>query len=132
MPITPIRLVVDHRGRDRTDEFPVEGLNPILTKGDPRWIREKSAVLKNVVPPLLKKAEELAEGQSKSLRKAAEKAMTAMLGEELARLKALRKLGHPIREEELKASEAERDALAKSFGGARVRLDALRLVLLQP
>ena len=132
LPVTPIRVLVDHRRRDRTADHPIDTLAPLLVKGDPRWIREKSAALKNVVNPLIKRAEALAEEQAGTLRAEAEEAMSNLLGEEFSRLKALEKLGHPIREEELAGSEAERDALTQSLGDARVRLDAVRLILLQP
>ncbi len=132
LPITPIRIVVDHRQQDQTAARPTEELYPALGKGDPRWIREKSAALKNIVPQILARAADLAESQAVSLRGAAEKAMSKLLGEELARLQALRKLGHPIRPEEFEASTSERADLTRCLASARLRLDSVRLILLQP
>ena len=95
-------------------------------------MRDKSAVLKNIVPPILTKAESIVEKQAAKLRKEAERAMSEMLGEELDRLNALKNLGHPIRDEELEASAAEREQLFNSLESARLRLDSVRLILLQP
>lgn len=61
--------------------------------------------------------------------RAAVKKMETMLGEELQRLVDLKKINPDIHSQEIVALENEKNELGKHIARARVRLDALRLIL---
>ena len=54
--------------------------------------------------------------------------MTQQLGHEITRLQELRKVNRSVRPEEIEALREQQDALARHLAGARLRLDAIRLI----
>ena len=53
----------------------------------------------------------------------------SLLGAEIDRLRQLQRLGHPVRESEIAIAEKEMGALQRHIENARVKMDAVRVVL---
>ncbi|MEO0448089.1 MAG: helicase-related protein, partial [Verrucomicrobiota bacterium] len=130
LPPFPIRVIVSHEGKDCTSDFPPGSLKR-ARKGSKDWLRPRLPILKELIPKLLKSAEPLAEKAAKQARKKASDKMAKLLGNELERLARLKALGHPVRSDEIKLQEEEKDALTSALGAARLRLDSIRLIRLK-
>jgi ATP-dependent helicase HepA len=124
LPPTPLRVVVDHTGRDLTKALGSQALAKVLVSGgqpQPAW-------LERPLPRMLKEADALAGAQAPALVARARQAMQAQVTRELNRLLELRALGAAVREAEIQALGAQRAELDRHLAGARVRLDAVRLI----
>ena len=124
LPPTPVRVVVDVRGRD---------VGPTLTPAAlARQLRGQAGQIRpewrsDLLPPMLAQAEALAVRQVGGLVARARQAMALQLGQEQARLDDLRKTGGAGDGEAL-ALAAQRRDLDQHLGRAGLRLDALRLI----
>jgi ATP-dependent helicase HepA len=77
---------------------------------------------------MLAKAQELARTRMESLVEAATNRMQQLLQSEIERLEELRELNDHVRPEEITHLQQEKEALAAALGGARLRVDSLRLI----
>ncbi len=130
LPPQPLRVVVDHDGKDQTQSPEAKLLGKgKAVPGPSGFLQQKAAPLRAMVPKILTAAEGIAEKQAVLLREAAAKTMHEQLDAELTRLGKLRELGHPVPESEIQALTEERDALDEHLRHARLRVDSVRLVL---
>ena len=130
LPPQPLRVVVDHDGKDQTQSPEAKLLGKgKAVPGPSGFLQQKAAPLKAMVPKILTAAEGIAEKEAVVLREAAAKAMHEQLDAELARLEKLREMGHPVPESEIAALKEERDSLDEHLLQARLRVDSVRLVL---
>lgn len=127
MPAMPLRVAVDHQGRDLSADPAF--MRAKLSAGDPTRTVENETVRHKLLPTMLGKAQQLAEAQLKTLQQKAVTAMRKQMDEEIARLEDLQARNPHVREEEISALRDQRDALAAAIGNTTVRLDAVRLVL---
>jgi len=58
--------------------------------------------------------------------------MTAQLQDEIERLEDLRAINDHVRQSEIEAAKLEKSELESALGSARIRLDAVRLILRAP
>jgi len=101
LPPTPIRVAADHAA----DDLSQEDLSTML---------EEATHLANAkVPPIVT---------------AARKEMNIQLTHEIERLKRLRKVNRSVRKEEIEMLAAHQHALEHHLNGARLRLDAVRVL----
>jgi ATP-dependent helicase HepA len=125
LPPTPLRVVVDARGRALGQALPAallaRHLRPHPAQPRPGW-------LEDLLPGMLKDAQALASGQVASRVAQARQVMNTTLGEEQVRLAQLGKAHDPNLEAESQALTAQRRELDQHLGQARLRLDALRLI----
>jgi len=123
----PIRVVVDHANKDmRTDSA---YLHAKLDKGNPTKLLEKAPVRKKLFPAMMSASRKIAEAEMQKLVTEATATMKAQIQSEIDRLEDLRQLNDHVRPEEIEALKAQITALEEAIGGARIRLDALMLVL---
>ena len=71
--------------------------------------------------------QEVVGASTNSLRRSALKKMEKSLDESIDRLERLKRLGHPIREVEIKSAQDEKEALKRHLSKSRLRLDSIRL-----
>jgi len=128
LPITPIRIVVDHQGREITDHIPKSLLDQHVRRGPPYRLLDDPKIRHNILPSMLKTAETAAENLSQHLVEDSLKAMRRLLDHEIHRLEHLQALHGHVRPQELELSRRERHELTRAIEQARIRLDALRLV----
>ena len=127
MPAMPIRIAIDHQGRDLTGDDAFTRAK--LSAGDPKRTVENDTVRHKLLPGMLSKAEGLAEVQLKQFKKRGLASMRKHLDEEIARLEDLQSRNPHIRPEEITALTDQRDALTAAIESTTLRLDAVRLVL---
>jgi ATP-dependent helicase HepA len=127
LPPQPVRVVVDHAGEDKSDDEDYKQAR--LRKGDVSKLLDKPVMRKKLMPLMLKKAEELAGTRMAELVEAAKVAITTRLDSEIERLEDLGKLNDHVRTDEVEGLKKQKEELLAAVGEARVRLDALRLVL---
>jgi ATP-dependent helicase HepA len=129
LPARPIRQIIDQKGRNRTDDFPVERIRGDGRPGPSAFLREKSKALKGAVPPLLEVAAQQAEDIADEFRREAIERMSEQYNGEIDRLVRLREMGHPVREEEIEMARKEKELLEKYLGDTPLKNDSVRLIL---
>jgi ATP-dependent helicase HepA len=128
LPATPLMLTVDTRLTERAQFRPSD---VALRRASDRNIEvpRYRKFLSKLVPPMLERAQDLAEARAEVLKAEALDAARHELGAEHARLVALHAVNPSIKDEEVDAIAAERDALLAAIPEARLRLDAVRFVV---
>ncbi len=128
LPPTPVRVAVDHLGADQSARLSPEMLARQLQPGEVHRLLDLPGLRDDLVPQLLAAAGALAERHVTGLVAQARKEMNAQLNQELARLTELRKVNRNVRVEEIEALAAQQRSLEQHLRGARLRLEALRLI----
>lgn len=128
LPPQPIVVTVDTRLAERADFRPSD---IALRKAADRSIEvaRYRKFLGKLVPPMLEKAQAIAEERAKLNVTDALAQATDVLDAELSRLLALRAVNPAISEAEIALVADERTALLGSLPAARLRLDAVRFVV---
>ena len=128
LPTQPIMVTVDTRLAERADFRPSD---VALRKAADRNIEvpRYRKFLGKLVPPMLEKAEAIAQERSQANVAEAVAQATDALDAELSRLLALRAVNPAISEAEIAGVADERSALLKALPEARLRLDAVRFVV---
>jgi len=128
LPNTPLRIVVDHSGRNVTDIFTLKRLENKLMPGPFDDLIGNEQLMETVLPDMIEAAAEYAE-ELKSMEIAKGlKRMNRSLGHEIERLKQLQKTNKNIRIQEIRSAEKEQRDLAVLISQARVRMDAVLLI----
>lgn len=127
--LSPMRLLVDARGKDLAELVPHERLNQLVEK-----VKKNTAlaIIKQVRGDVERKMEQAsahAQQQLQAVLNAAEQRMREDLGAELERLRALRQLNGSIREDEINFLQQRIDQSAAHIQQASLQLQGLRLVL---
>jgi ATP-dependent helicase HepA len=128
LPPTPIRVMVDHRGRDVGAALPQQALSRLLKNGEGRGWLEQPDLREVTLPRMLGQTRDVADRKVGDIVAQARQAMKARLEEETSRLQALQKVNRSVRDEEIAALMQHQEALDQHLGAARLRLDALRLI----
>jgi ATP-dependent helicase HepA len=127
LPPTPLRLVVDSKLGDRRDWTP-SGAAVTRAQSHVVDVTKYRKILTALVPPMLKRCEELARLRSNTVLANAVDAAERELGAELARLHALRAINPAVSDVEIATIESERSALTNALPRSLLRLDAVRFV----
>ena len=128
LPPSPLRCVVDTKLAIRADWRPSA---PVLTRARERIVdlTRYRKYLTALVPPMLKRCEELARALADTEIASAIAAAERELGAEQARLTALQRVNPAISAQEIEAVGAELTALRATLPRSMLRLDAVRLVV---
>lgn len=129
LPNTPIRIVVDLSGRDVTDMYSSETIDKNLTPGQIDSLLDNEALVETILPKMISSARKIAEEKSSKEIASGLQRMNLTLNHEIERLKALQKNNKSIRTEEIEIALEEQLVLATLIKNARVRMDALQLIL---
>ena len=124
---TPVRIVVDHAGKDRREDAGFSSAR--LEKGSPARLLENPAMKRKILPAMISKAQSMAAEETRALAGAATARMKEKLRDELNRLEDLRQINDHVRPEEIESLRSQMAALEAALSSARARLDAVRLVL---
>jgi ATP-dependent helicase HepA len=131
MPPTCLRFLLDGQGVDRADELAHEQLSGLCLAQNRKLadtvIKSQAARVKL----LAKHADGLAAKLAESVAADAATAVERELSDEIERLEALAMVNPNVREDEVERLEARRHALLSHLDTTRVRLDALRLVVMR-
>ncbi len=129
LPLSPLRLLVDARGKELAELVPHERLNALIEK-----VKKPTAlaIIKRVHDEVEAKMALASAAAKERLRETladAEAEMRDHLGRELTRLQALREINPSIRQEELDHLQWRIEECAIHISHANLQLQALRLII---
>jgi ATP-dependent helicase HepA len=129
LPISPIRLLVDSRGKDLAAIMPHSRLNELSEKVKKPVALQVIKQVHDQVEEKMRLATELAGQQMEVLLKTAEARMREQLGAELSRLKTLREINPSIRQEEIDHLAYRIEECAAHISHATLQMQGLRLIV---
>ena len=132
LPPTPVRVLVDLKGDDRSEDFGHDFVNKYTGDEEAFRLKQDPALLQALVPEMLRAAKEHARTLKSELLQAAMTIAHERLDGEATRLKELRKINSNVREEEIKVAENVIADVTRHIAKAHLRLDAVRLILGEP
>jgi len=132
LPPTPVRILVDMQGLDRSTEFLHEVINQKTADEEAFRLKQNPELLQALVPEMLRAARGHAREKKSVLLEEAMRVAHKRLDGEASRLKELRKVNPNVREEEIKLAENVVEDVTRHIAKAHLRLDAVRLVLGEP
>ena len=129
LPPTSIRVLIDEQGKDHqqdlTHPFILEHRVQVPSKMANKIVHAK----KTTLHALFSRCEEIAGKQTPVILKQAHQQSSEILSREINRLEALGQINPNIRDEEIEFFEQQLAALNEVLDAARLRLDALRVIL---
>lgn len=129
---TPVRVVVDLRRKEVTEERTPAALALETEDAPLTQFLERGGFDASVCKLLITAATKVAEQKSLAVKKEAETRALLALSEERQRLIDLRKLNDHVRLEEIESTENQLLKTREAIQQARLRLDALRLIVEGP
>jgi len=131
LPNTPLRIVVDHTGNKQTDKYSAETFDKNLSPGDIDALLDNEMLVETILPKMIAAATKIAETQCANEIAKGLQRMNGTLNHEIDRLRILQKKNKNIRSEEIQTALEEQTTLATIIKNARVRMDAIQLILCQ-
>ena len=129
LPLSPMRLLVDARGKNLAALLPHERLNTLVERIGKTTALAIIKQVRQEVESKMIMATTMAEAQLADILSEAEKNMLAVLGEELQRMQALRSINPSIREDEIDHLKFRMQECAIHIQHANLQLQALRLII---
>lgn len=129
LPATPIRLLLDKSGNNLSAKVSFEQLNKQLKPIGRQTGSKLAGALQTAVHPLIAAATGMAELQLNEVTQSAQQRAAQTLKEQQQRLSALRKFNPSVRQDEIDALSQQQQQLAGYIGKARLKLDAIRLIV---
>jgi len=129
LPLSPMRLLVDARGKDLSALLPHQRLNQLVERVGKSTALAIIKQVRDDVEAKMAMATAQAEKELSAILVNAEQQMKAVLGAELARLNALRAVNPSIRQEEIEHLEYTLEESAVHIRHASLQLQALRLII---
>ncbi len=131
LPNTPLRIVVDHTGKEVSDAYAVETFDKKLIPGSIDTLLDNETLVETILPNMISVATKIAKEQSKNEISNGLKRMNLTLNHEIDRLQLLQKKNNNIRPEEIQIALNEQITLASLIKDARVRMDAIQLIRME-
>ena len=131
LPNTPLRIVVDHTGKEVTDSCPVETLDKKLIAGSIEPLLDNERIVESLLPDMILAAKSIGAAQRKKEIAKGLQRMNLTLNHEIDRLKILQQKNKNIRPEEIQIALDEQITLATLIQHAQLRTDAIQLILCQ-
>ncbi len=128
LPPTPLRVLVDHQRQDLSRTLPRSAYLRKLQEAESHALLDQPGFRETLLPRMIGSAHALAERRVPDLIAKARKAMAAQLHQEEARLRALQRVNPAVRAEEIELLVGQQRELDHHLAGARLRLDALRVI----
>jgi len=126
LPAIPVRIMVDHAQQDHTDK-PAPAPD-VLGKGNINKLLDRGPLKKKILPDMLKKANALAEERLAAIIQSATATAEQQMQDEIDRLEDLQAINDHVAPAEIATARAQKDEILAAISGARVRMDALRLI----
>lgn len=127
LPSTPIRVVVDGELNDAADRFS-ELSEMHLRDGSAGLLSRVLAAVSRHIPRMVDAGQDIARTRAAVTINAAYQSAARVMQDKVGRLDALSRVGTVDGKAELGAAKQEKKAVLSAISGARVRLDAVRLV----
>lgn len=129
LPATPMRILLDKNGNNLSAKVSFDQLNKQLKPVGRQTGSKLAGALQTVVHPLIAAANTIAESQLDAIVLTARQQATQVLNERLHRLTVLRKHNPSVRQDEIDALADQQQQLALYISKARLKLDAIRLIV---
>ena len=129
LPLTTLRLVIDHRNTDLTKILNNRYLSRLAQEARLHNARELVGATRPRITAMLAHAGKMAEEQKPALLEEATATMRAEQQVELERLEALAAVNPNIRQEEIQHVKDTTERLEHYLGHAQLRLDAIRVAM---
>ena len=129
LPPTPIRIFLNHKRKELTEEISAETLRQQVKNGDPALLNSQMEEFGSLLPGMIRVTEVIAGKRAKPLIEAALNAARQKLGAEITRLEQLRAASNSATEEEITTAKTQLAEIETHLTAATVRLDAVRLIL---
>ncbi len=129
LPVTQLRLLIDQQQCDCSEIISRESLRSTRIPIEQSVAKQLALSLRSPCEVLLKRGMELAEAGIPSHIKTAQQAVHSHYQGETARLEALRKINPNVRVDEIVALKSRAAELTHHLRSARLRLDALHLIV---
>ena len=129
LPATPIRLMLDGKGSDLSEQVEFESFNRQLSPVGRHMATKLVSSVQPQVHQMITAGEDLIMDKVAAVREQAQLDMKASLNTELERLQALKAVNPNIRDEELSAIEQQINQLDSYIAKAQYQLDSLRLIV---
>jgi ATP-dependent helicase HepA len=127
LPPTPVRIVVDHRGRDMGD-LAVPSGDELSAPRVGQSLLTRADLRDTLLPKMIDRTRALADTRCPDIIQEARRRMGSQHDREIARLQELQRANGTVREEEIALLVEQRSALDDAMVRARPRLDAVRLI----
>ena len=128
LPPTPIYVIVDHRGSDVGASIKPDTFAGLLRAGDIYALLELPDLREELLPGLIRKAEQIARQLIPRMIAQARHEMNVQLNGEKVRLCELQKINRSVRTEEIATLAEQHRALDQHLASARLRLEAIRMI----
>lgn len=128
LPDIPIRIIVDHTGKEVTDRYSIEMLNKNMLPASIEPLLQNDTFVDSILPKIISAASEIAKELGEKETAKGLKRMNLKLNHEINRLSELQKKNKHVRPDEIQAALEEREILSNTIKKARIRLDALQLI----
>ncbi len=128
LPVTPIRVVVNHLMDEVSATFPWDTTSPELTDEKSGFLREYPEIKESLLSGMIRAAEVAVEKQSKQIIAKARADINHVLGTEVQRLMHLQVKNPAVTDMEIDMARAALEELQTALSTARCRVDALRLI----
>ena len=129
---TPVRVLVDVRGADLTEDRDTAAVRAERQDGTFQRFLERPGFNAALLKTLVDAATERAEERSRTVVAAASAKAQGTLADDLQRLIDLGRLNALVREEEIQLAREQLARVGAAIGQARLRLDSIRLLLEGP
>jgi ATP-dependent helicase HepA len=131
LPPTCHRLLLTGQGQNHADRVTATELRGLCLTGNKKLAATVIKTQGPKIKPLLAQGEALARTENEQVIAAAIQAMQHELGTELQRLQALAEVNPTVRAEEIEQWAARRELLEVYLQQTRVRLDAVRIIVMR-
>ncbi|GLO62055.1 RNA polymerase-associated protein RapA [Vibrio sp. MACH09] len=129
LPRTPIRLMIDGRGNDLSEQVEFESFNRQLSPVNRHIASKLVTSVQNDLHTLIDAGEQHIGAKLQSVRESAKQEMMQVLNGDLERLQALKAVNPNIRDEELQAIDEQIAQLTDYIDNAQIQLDSLRVIV---
>ncbi|MEC8351350.1 MAG: RNA polymerase-associated protein RapA, partial [Pseudomonadota bacterium] len=129
LPPTPIRILLDKGSNNLAENVAFNAFNQQLSAVGRQTASKLASALQSAIHPMITSAQGIAQNKLEALRAESLEKMQTALGEEQARLTALKQINPNIRDEELSFFDKQRSELTTYIEKAQVKLDAIRLIV---
>ncbi|MDA0148614.1 RNA polymerase-associated protein RapA [Vibrio sp. LaRot3] len=129
LPATPIRIMLDGKGNDLSEQVEFESFNRQLSPVGRHIATKLVSSVQAQVHQLITAGEALVGDKVTKIREQAQQEMQTSLNAELERLQALKAVNPNIRDEEIDAIDEQIKQLTGYISQAQYQLDSLRLIV---
>jgi ATP-dependent helicase HepA len=129
MPQSLLRVLLDDKGKDLSNVLGINQLSKLLQKVPRNNAQDLVRHARPTLTTMVQKAEEITAAKQTELIAEAQAKVSEQLNGELARMKALKEVNPNVRQEEIDYLQQRLAASQHFLSQAKIRLDALRVVM---